>query len=85
MYRHFRALSPSPSVIAPDQVAVNIITRQTVLSHGHVANLLLFHGLAQCDDTFHFMFPDHPPEVVDGVWEWPLSGNVRSFLSIPLV
>ena len=46
-------------------------------------HFILF-SLAQHNNTFQLILPDHLPEIIDSVWEWPLSGNVRSFLSIPL-
>ena len=46
--------------------------------------LLLLLRLAQHDNTLHLLFPHHPPEVVDSVWEGPLSRYVGSLLPVTL-
>ena len=46
--------------------------------------LLLLFSLAQHDNTLHLLFPHHPPEVIDSVWEGPLSRYVGSLLPVTL-
>ncbi len=41
--------------------------------------------LAQHDYTLHLLFKYHPPEVIDSVWKWCLSGNVCPLLSVALI
>ncbi len=40
--------------------------------------------LAQHDYTLHLVLKYHPLEVIDSVWKWCLSGNVRPLLSVAL-
>ena len=46
--------------------------------------LLLLFNLAQHDNTLHLLFPHHPPEVIDSVWEGTLSCYVGSLLPVTL-
>ena len=43
-----------------------------------------FFSFAEHDDALDFFFPDHPPEVIDSVWEGALSGDVCAFLPVTL-
>ena len=49
-----------------------------------VTYLMLLFSLAQHDNTLHLLFPHHPPEVTDSVWEGPLSRYVGSLLPVTL-
>ena len=52
--------------------------------HATPTHLSLFSQLGQHDDHAHRSLPNHSPEVVDGVQQWPLRGDVRTFLGITL-
>ena len=47
-------------------------------------HLLLLLSLAQHHYTFDLLFPHHPPEVIDSVWEGPLTRYVGSLLPVTL-
>ena len=49
-----------------------------------VTYLMLLFSLAQHDNTLHLLFPHHPPEIINSVWEGPLSRYVGSLLPITL-
>ena len=44
---------------------------------------ILLHS-AKHDNGPALVLPDHPPEVVDGVLQWSLCGNVGPMLSVAL-
>ncbi len=46
--------------------------------------LSIFFPLTDHDYTLHSVFKYHPPEVIDSVWKWCLSGNVCPLLSVAL-
>ena len=46
--------------------------------------ITIFFIPAEHDNALHLLFPHHPPEVINSVWEGSLSGYVGSFLSVTL-
>ncbi len=53
----------------------------TTLCYCGSCYLSSFLFLAQHDYTLHLVFRYHPPEVINSVWKWCLSGNIHPLLS----
>ena len=66
----------------------HLIMKNAIISYDIIVivffYLSLFFSFAEHDNALDFLFPDHPPEVIDSVWEGTLSGNVGSFLPVAL-
>ena len=47
--------------------------------------LSFLHELSEHNNDMHLFLPYHPPEVIDGVSQRTLSGNVAAFVGIALI